>query len=119
MSMAGNWTPAVAFDDIPGTLPHPSLLKYVDLAELEAIAIEKLNHLKQSDLTANCIWRDLLAHTGTYRTFHGDRVLSTLQQLQDERQATPFRLLGNPSRPDKHGWIDVDVAFDVLGHCNS
>jgi len=106
-------TAAVPFDKIPGSLPHCHLPDDLNIPELESLVVDKLNHLNQSDLTSNAVWRDQLTFTGTYRTFYGDQVFTELQSLRDQKHCSAFRLLGNPSRRDRHGWLDVDIAFET------
>lgn len=110
---SGQRTAAVPFDKIPGSLPHCSLPDDLNIPEIEKLATDKLNHLERSDLAPDAIWRDLLTFTGTYRTFYGEHVYSTIQRLREQKHCSPFRLLGNASRPARHGWLDVDVAFET------
>lgn len=109
----GQRTAPVPFDAIPGSLPQCSLPDDLDVQGLERLAVDKLNHLTRSDLTSNAVWRDLLTFTGTYRTFYGNNVYPTLQTLRDQKHCSNFQLLGNPSRPTRHGWLDVDVGFET------
>ncbi|KAK5113297.1 hypothetical protein LTR85_010914 [Meristemomyces frigidus] len=120
-------TPAANFNDIPGELPKGIVPADVDLARVAQNAVEKLNALKQDDLTEYAIWRDLLSFTGTYRTFYSKPTLfAILQKLSESKQRSAFTLKhGEPRRAGSLGdigWVDVDLLFQtaddgVVGRC--
>jgi cation diffusion facilitator CzcD-associated flavoprotein CzcO len=110
-------SPASSFDDLPGELPEP-LLNGDNIPKAESIeAISLLNHLRLDNLAGNVIWRDLVALTGTYRTFYApSKVFTTLQQLSKLRSRSAFSQTDRPSRRSRSledFSTDVDFEFEV------
>lgn len=120
--------PSTKFADIPGELPKGTVPDDVSLADVAQDAISKLNDLQPDYLTANAIWRDLLAFTGTYRTIHsGQSVLATLQKLGQEKDRSAYSLKDTERRIAKSlddvSWVDVDISFStesdgLVGRCD-
>ncbi|KAK5702308.1 hypothetical protein LTR17_022422 [Elasticomyces elasticus] len=125
--MANRRTLAATFDDIPGKLPKTTVPADTNLEDAADTALLALNSWSVANLSNDVIWRDLLAFTGTYRTFHSARkVFDTFQRLSVAEQRSEFqRHSGTPriSRSlDDSSWIDVDVEFTVqhgglVGRC--
>lgn len=110
-------SPYVKFDDIPGTLPKTSIPAHADLNSIAKNAVARLNDLQESFLASIAIWRDLLAFTGTYRTFHSrPLVLKTWRNLSQRNKRSIVRVKeGREPRVGNGGagvsWIDIDVLF--------
>lgn len=110
-------SPYVKFDDIPGTLPKASAPADANLNAIAHSAVAKLNDLEESPLAPIVIWRDLLAFTGTYRTFHSPAtVLKTWRSLSQKIKRSVVRV--KPGRQPRIGnggagigWVDVDILF--------
>jgi len=127
-------TPLVNFDDIPGELPRDNVVPAdTQLAGVAEAVLSKLNDLQSSNFTEYAIWRDLLAFTGTYRTFQSQRtVYDTLQHLSQRKQRSAFRLKDDNAHSEPRvahsladcSWVDIDVLFstredddDLVGRC--
>ena len=112
-------TALVPFDEIPGSLPASQVPENVNLDKVAPQAIFKLNYLQQNHLAPNAVWRDLLAFTGSYRTFVSDsRVYSTFLKLSQQKKRSIFELYENHPPRIGHGgkdasWVDVDVEFSA------
>lgn len=112
------YTPLVAFDDLPGRLPEGSVPEDVDTSQAAEEAVRLLNSFQKDDLHSDVIWRDLLSLTGYFRTFIGPLDASqALHNLSKQRSRSSFCLKDAKPRIAKSGpscsWLDVDVLFST------
>lgn len=113
-----NRVPAVAIADLPGSLPQVSIAKDVDHAAISASCLEHLSSLRADCLTKDAFWRDLLALTGTMRTFYGsDRIEAAWTELSDRHGPKEFTLLPNTSHVARFGpktcWVEAMFSFQT------
>ena len=97
-------TPAVPIADLPGSIPTASIPDNIDHAEVAKTCVQCLSSLKPEDLIEDALWRDLLALTGTLRTFSTPkRIIDTWTELSSLRQPVTFTVTPNSSRIRRFG----------------
>jgi len=111
-------SPAVAFDDVPGSLPEASVPPDADLNAVAQSALEGLNSLRREAWASDAIWRDLLAFTDNFRTFNSqDKVYHAFRKLQAQKKCSPFELATSDPRVSAFGCVDIEVRFTTQhGH---
>ncbi|KAG8626012.1 hypothetical protein KVT40_006413 [Elsinoe batatas] len=106
--------------DLKGTLPAVSFDREVDAQSIATTCVERLSHLKPTDLLDHSLWKDNVCMTGTFRTFHSsDTIASAWVDLISEQMAegfclTPhtahvFELAGGPA------WVSAGFTFSIQG----
>ncbi|OAL37634.1 hypothetical protein AYO20_03141 [Fonsecaea nubica] len=110
-------TPAVAIGELPGSLPKSQVPADTDCEAVARAHLSRLLSLSVDDVTESVIWRDLLALTGTFRTFYSAPSVTEAwtntfgrHGQVDDLQLTPgtakvFRVL------DASSWIDAQFTF--------
>ncbi|KAA8646787.1 hypothetical protein EYZ11_011409 [Aspergillus tanneri] len=116
--------------DLPKTLPStvlPTLpcnlpvSRFGDSVDIESIAnplVQSLASLSTDVLSAEPVWRDIFALTGTLRTIYSARtIVAGWSDTCGIRQAHDFHLIpgsGRVSRPDQNtAWLHVGFRFRV------
>ncbi|KAM0346972.1 hypothetical protein ACHAO7_011847 [Fusarium culmorum] len=111
-------TPAVPFEDTPGALPQTTILPGTDADAVLSSAIENLSCLKEDYLLNDSSWRDLLAFTGIFRTFHSSKTIAAAwKELERVVQPSSFKYKGDAQvmQLGSTGWIEGSFQFDVRG----
>lgn len=106
----------------PATLPQEHIPDDIDTDSITAIVLPHLLNLEATHLAQNAIWRDLLALTGTFRTFYDPDVVaktwrylcktSTIQNLAVTPGTAQVLRFG-----PKACWLQVGITFDTDGVC--
>ncbi|OQV09860.1 hypothetical protein CLAIMM_13940 [Cladophialophora immunda] len=113
-------TPAIEISQLPGLLPKSQIPEGLDVEEIARSRLPRLLSLSLEDLTESAIWRDLLALTGTFRTFYGAESVTEAWTSTFGRQnpvnlnlvpktATHFKVL------DVSSWVDAQFTFQTSG----
>lgn len=114
-------TPAVPLSQHPATLPEVELPGYIDNEAVAAGILPKLLDLSTDALAENAIWRDSLALTGTFRTFHTqEQVSKTWRYLCKKSNIT--KLAVTPGTCDilrfgPSAWLQASFSFTTGGAC--
>lgn len=108
----------VKVSELPGSLPQSRVPEGVDFEEVVSTQLQRLLSLSQDDLLDSAIWRDLLALTGTYRTFYSaKKVVAAWKGTFDCQMPVNLTLVANTARIfkvlDVSSWIDADFTFKV------
>ncbi|OAG42985.1 hypothetical protein AYO21_02936 [Fonsecaea monophora] len=110
-------TPAVAIGELPGSLPKSQIPADTDCEAVARAHLPRLLSLSVDHVTDSVIWRDLLALTGTFRTFYSAPSVTEAwtntfgrHGQVDDLQLTPgtakvFSVL------DASSWIDAQFTF--------
>ncbi len=106
---------------LPGSLPRAQISDNADHAAITAASLNQLDSLSIDVLTPEAIWRDILALTGTFRTFFGSRqVASIWKRLSTLHRPSKFSLVPKSSRIIRLGpdvcWIQAMYSFETEGH---
>jgi Pyridine nucleotide-disulphide oxidoreductase len=97
-------TPAVPIADLQGSLPTASIPDNIDHAQIAKTCVQYLSSLKLEDLAEDALWRDLLALTGTLRTFSSaKRIIDAWTELSSLRQPASFTIIPDSSRIKRLG----------------
>lgn len=97
-------TPAVPIADLQGSLPTASIPDNIDHAQVANTCVQYLSSLKPEDLAEDALWRDLLALTGTLRTFSSPkRIIDAWTELSSLRQPASFTVIPGSSRIKRFG----------------
>jgi cation diffusion facilitator CzcD-associated flavoprotein CzcO len=97
-------TPAFPIADLPGSFPAVSIPDNVDHVEVASTCVEYLSSLKPEHLIEDALWRDLLALTGTLRTFSNSKsIVEAWTELSSLRQPTKFSIVPESSRVTRFG----------------
>ena len=112
-------TPAVPIADLPGSIPTASIPDNIDHAEVAKTCVQCLSSLKPEDLTEDALWRDLLALTGTLRTFSSPKgIIDAWTELSSLRQPVAFTVIPNSSCIRRFGpkisFIAVRFSFATV-----
>ncbi|OAP62649.1 hypothetical protein AYL99_01876 [Fonsecaea erecta] len=113
-------TPAVSVSQLPGSLPKSPIQAGVDCEEIARSHLLKLLSLSPEDLTESAVWRDLLALTGTFRTFHGVKNVAEAWTNTFGRQSpSDLKLVPNTAKLlsvlDVSSWVDAQFTFQTSG----
>lgn len=120
----GSWFPrkqAVPIGTLRGDLPEVVIAEDIDHASVTQSSIEELDSLNADMLTRGALWRDLLALTGTARTFYGSQTVSSeWKELSDRHHPHNFSILPGSSQimrvgPD-HSWVQARFTFETNGN---
>ena len=113
-------TTAVSLTKHPASLPQADISDDVDHNHTAATALQRLESLAVDDLAENAIWRDLLALTGTLRTFFRPKLITRVwQERLPKQSAGAFELIPDSSRLVRLGpktcWVEARFSFDIKG----
>ncbi|KAH7409722.1 flavin-containing monooxygenase [Cadophora sp. MPI-SDFR-AT-0126] len=101
------------------TLPYCQLPDNLDADAAVQSCIEKLNSLSEQDVYAHAAWRDLLAFTNCFRTFHQPQhIVLAWKELSSLRQPTNFRLQKGSTKAMQLGpigFIRARFTFETRG----
>lgn len=116
--MTRSQTPAARLEDLPGELPTSRHLLDVDPSAVAAFWETDFPNLKSDDLDENAIWRDMLALTGTFRTFFSQTlVYEAWSELCQLRKPKNIHVNGDQARivqiNSEHSWIDIPFTFET------
>lgn len=120
----GSWFPrkqAVPIGTLKGDLPEAVIAEDIDHASVAQSSIEKLDSLSSDMLTQGALWRDLLALTGTARTFYGSQTVSSAwQELWGRHHPHNFNIIPESSHimrvgPD-NSWVQARFTFETNGN---
>ncbi|KIW67065.1 hypothetical protein PV04_06341 [Phialophora macrospora] len=109
-------TPAVQISHLPGSLPKSHVPADVDCEGIARAQLPRLLSLSLDDLADSAVWRDLLALTGTFRTFYRDRgVLEAWRATFGRQGPTDLQLVPNTARLvnvlDVSSWVEAQFTF--------
>lgn len=113
-------TPAVSLTKHPASLPQADTANDVDHAHLAAASLQRLENLAMDDLADNAIWRDLLALTGTLRTFFKPGLINRVwRELSQKHRPSDFEITPGSSRIVRLGpkacWVEARFSFHIRG----
>ncbi|KAM5346055.1 hypothetical protein ACJ41O_009060 [Fusarium nematophilum] len=112
-------TPAVPIEDLPGALPLVNIPEGTEPNAVLSSTIQNLQFLNEDQLYADAFWRDLLAFTGTFRTFHTPRTISTAwQELSARTEPSDFIFTPGTAQVKRFGpvgWIEGRFTFKTGG----
>ena len=111
---------AVPFSKLPGSLPEADIPDDVDHAGVASSFIQNLSTLRSEDIKEDGFWRDLLALTGTLRTFYGaESIAQAWDELSSLRKPADFSLIPGSSCVTKFGpttcWVQARFSFVITG----
>lgn len=111
---------AVPIETLPGNLPRAVVPENADLSKIVASIFPRIESLRSEDLTADSIWRDSYALTGTLRTFVGrEAVFEAWNETCNSLNPTLFKLTPNTARIMRHSpaisWIQAHFTFETRG----
>ena len=114
-------TPAVPIADLPGSLPAVSIPEHVDHAEVASTCVQYLGSLKTEHLVQDALWRDLLALTGSMRTFSTPKsIVEAWMELSSLRHPSKFSIIAKSSRVMRFGpktsFISARFSFSTEDH---
>lgn len=112
-------TPAVPIENLPGSLPNGSIPVDTDAVAVLSSSLKNLQFLKEEHLHADSFWRDLLAFTGTFRTFHQPfAILTAWRELSNRTQVSDFQIkleTAQIKQVGPVGWIEGCFTFKTDG----
>lgn len=113
-------TPAVSLTEHPATLPEVDILDNIDHEAVAKEVLPSLLDLTADDLTENAIWRDTLALTGTFRTFHSsEAVKKTWRYLCKRANITDIAVTPSTTHVLRFGpkvsWLQASFSFNTKG----
>jgi len=105
-------------DSIPGSLPVSILPENVNPDEVAIEFVGRLNSLSANDMIADVFWRDVVALTGSMRTFYSWPSIETAwKDVCKMRHPTNFSLVPKSSHITSIGvessWIDAMFTFET------
>ncbi|KAG8665102.1 hypothetical protein FPOAC2_14352 [Fusarium poae] len=111
-------TPAVSLENVPGRLPQTVIPPEIDVDAILSSAIETLSCLKEDHLWEDALWRDILAFTGFFRTFHTPKAIAVAwKELEGHVHPSSFKYNGDAQvkQVESAGWIEGSFQFNVGG----
>ena len=103
---------AVPLASLPVSLPTIPIPADTDVEAVGAKFAARLDSLDVIDLTRDAYWRDLLALTDTFRTFHtAEKILASWRKLTNRREACHFGLDINGARIERGNFIRAKFLF--------
>ena len=109
---------SIHVSQLPGSLPTSQVPSEVNLEEVAFTQLQKLLSLSQDDLLDTAMWRDLMALTGTYRTFYSsEKVMAAWTGTSGCQTPVDLTLVPSTARVfkvlDVSSWIDAEFTFNV------
>jgi hypothetical protein len=113
-------TPSTPVGMLKGTLPEVYIAEEVDHFTIAQTYVERLGSCTLDLLTDTAMWRDLLALTGTSRTFYGSPcVYSAWSELSKMHHPHRFLIIRDSSQIVRvgaaHSWIQARFTFQTEG----
>lgn len=117
-------TPAKSLSKHPATLPEVHIPDDTDSEAIATAVLPQLLDLKADSLTDNAIWRDTLALTGTFRTFHTpEKVAKAWRYLCKTSTIRDLAITAGTSQVLRFGpkacWLQASFSFTTDGACPS
>jgi hypothetical protein len=109
-------TPAMQIKHLPGSLPKSQVPAGVDCEGIARAHLPRLLSLSLDDLADSAVWRDLLALTGTFRTFYSAKgVLEAWRATVGSQGPVDLQLVPDTARLfnvlDVSSWVDAQFTF--------
>lgn len=119
MTAALDAVPKEGVEAVAQSLPQTKLPDNVDIDTVAQAHVAKLNSLTAQDFHEEAVWRDVLAFTNTYRTFHsGRRIFAAWNKLFARQQPTNFKVKPNTTRKmqlSTFGFVTTRFTFETAG----
>lgn len=111
-------TPAFNITKLPGSLPVAQVAEDVDLEAVAVPFIQQLSSIGTEAFTADALWRDSFALTGTLRTFFSaDTIANAWKETTRHRSPSNFALIPHSGHIVRLGpetsWVDVGFTFET------
>ncbi len=97
-------------------LPEGPLPEEYDADNIFAKFQDTLPNIKESNLTSDALWRDMLALSGSFHTYYGaDNVINKWSGLGKQGQPKNFQYLGKNRavRLGESNWIEAGFSFEI------
>jgi cation diffusion facilitator CzcD-associated flavoprotein CzcO len=106
----------------PATLPEADISDAIETEAVASAALPALLDLDPAALAGNAIWRDHMALSGTFRTFHSrDLVAKTWQHLSSRAKISDLEVTPRTSTILRFGpkacWLQANFSFKTGGAC--
>lgn len=114
-------TAAFPIEKLPGSLPKATIAEDIDHAAISSSCIDQLNQFSMESFTGDIMWRDLLAMTGTFRTFNGAETIKVVwKELADRHHPCHFTPMPGTSKivrlpTNNCSWIQARYSFETSG----
>lgn len=100
----------------PATLPEADISEAIETEAIASAALPSLLDLTSAALTENAIWRDHMALSGTFRTFHSrDLVAKTWRHLTGRAKIADLEVTPQTSTILRFGpkacWLQANFSF--------
>ena len=109
--------PAVPLSSLPFSLPKTSNVQGIDHVGVAASWVERLTALRADHFVKEAYWRDLLALTGTFRTFQSPQsIIFAWKELTEKYSLSDLQLVPNSSAIRSNptiSWIHARFTFRV------
>lgn len=114
------YAPRSILETLPCNLPTSYFDTDVDFESIATPIIQSLANIDASRFATGSIWRDVLALTGSLRTFYSAQsIAKAWSETSSMREATEFHVIKGSARPlrlDKDtGWVNVAFSFRIRG----
>jgi cation diffusion facilitator CzcD-associated flavoprotein CzcO len=111
---------AVSLTAHPATLPEADVPDDVDLEAVTTSGLNALTDLAADHLAENVIWRDMLALTGTLRTFFRPKLVSHVWREQSAKHSTSgWKFVPQSAMVMRLGpetsWVQANLEFGTSG----
>lgn len=114
-------TLAVSLSEHPATLPEVEVPDDIDNEAIVNATLPTLLNLTTNALAGNAIWRDHMALTGTFRTFHTpELVAKTWRHLCKQSGISNLAVTAGTSQVLRFGpsaWLQASFSFRTSGAC--
>jgi cation diffusion facilitator CzcD-associated flavoprotein CzcO len=114
-------TPVVPLSEHPATLPEVEIPVNIDTEAIVTAILPQLLDLTANVLAKNAIWRDHMALTGTFRTFHTPELVArTWRLLCKQSGIGNLAVTAGTSQVLRFGpsaWVQASFSFDTRGTC--
>jgi cation diffusion facilitator CzcD-associated flavoprotein CzcO len=112
-------TPAVSLSEHPATLPEVEIPEDIDIGAIVTAILPQLLVLTADVLAENAIWRDHMALTGTFRTFHTPELVAKTWRFLCKRSGIAnLAVMPGTAQVLRFGpsaWVQASFSFDTSG----
>lgn len=110
------YAPRSILETLPCQLPKSQFEAAGDFEAVVSSIVNCLGNLQITDLSADSIWRDLFAFTGTTRTFYApESIVSAWTATCSQRRVSDFAVIEGSTIPIRLGgdigWLNVGFTF--------
>lgn len=114
-------TPAVSLSEHPATLPEVEVPDDIDNEAIVNATLPTLLDLTTDALAETAIWRDHMALTGTFRTFHTPELVArTWRHLCKQSGIAKLAVKAGTAQVLRFGpsaWLQATFSFNTSGAC--